>query len=78
MHSMRLMQSGPQPSPPLHTGLHWQIMMSSSSWFEKEAQENTAEQAQMLVSFYSSVLPLLSGFCPWILSLDFVSPSLTV
>ena len=32
MHSRRLMQSGPHPSPPRHTGLHWQIMMSSSSW----------------------------------------------
>ena len=34
MHSMAsilLMQSGPQPSPPLQTGLHWQIMTSSSS-----------------------------------------------
>lgn len=31
MQSMRLMQSGPQPSPPRQGGLQWQIMMSSSS-----------------------------------------------
>ncbi len=32
MQSILLMQSGPQPSPPRHVGLQWQIMTSSSSW----------------------------------------------
>ena len=31
MLSTLFMQSGPQPSPPRHVGLHWHIMMSSSS-----------------------------------------------